>query len=116
LQPAPTTATAGIAVHLGGARRGSRTAEPRPDPRRSAPADSGIGRSARALLGAPGDSGPAGGAPTRSNGFLIQQMLAAMPELHGPPQGLPQTISAYQAHLAKRIHYSGPVRPVDLRV
>jgi hypothetical protein len=111
LQPAPTTATAGIAAHLAGARRGSRATEPRPDPRRAAPFDTDVGLPARAPHGEPGS-----GAPTRSNGFLIQQMLAAMPELRGPPQGLPQTISAYQAHLAKRIHYSGPVRPVDLRV
>jgi len=39
-----------------------------------------------------------------------------MPELRGPPADLRQTIGAYRAHLASRIHYSGPVRPVDLRV
>jgi len=64
--------------------------------------------------------GPAfgeGGAPlARSAGFAIHQLLAAMPELRGPPADLRQTIGAYRAHLASRIHYSGPVRPVDLRV
>jgi hypothetical protein len=66
------------------------------------------------------DRGPAfgeGGAPlARGAGFAIHQLLAAMPELRAPPAELRQTIGAYRAHLASRIHYSGPVRPVDLRV
>ena len=61
--------------------------------------------------------GDPGGAPrAHSAGFAIHQLLAAMPELRGPPADLRQTIGAYRAHLASRIHYSGPVRPVDLRV
>jgi hypothetical protein len=49
-------------------------------------------------------------------GFVIHQLLAAQPDLRGPPPDMPRTIAAYRAHLALRIHYSGPVGPVDLRV
>lgn len=49
-------------------------------------------------------------------GFLIHQLLSAEPELDGSAPDRRQTIAAYQAHLARRIHYSGPVRPVDLLI
>jgi hypothetical protein len=52
----------------------------------------------------------------RSAGFVIHQLLSAQPELRGPPAARAQTIGAYQSHIAKRIRYSGPVTPVDLRV
>jgi hypothetical protein len=52
----------------------------------------------------------------RATHFLIHELLAAAPELgRAPPSGL-QTVAAYQAQLLRRIHYSGPVTPVDLRV
>jgi hypothetical protein len=63
-----------------------------------------------------GGSGLDGAPLVRGAGFAIHQLLAARPELRGPPADLRQTIGAYRAHLASRIHYSGPVRPVDLRV
>jgi hypothetical protein len=47
---------------------------------------------------------------------MIQQLLAARPELGGAPANRQKTIAAYQTHLAARIHYSGPVTPVDLRI
>jgi hypothetical protein len=55
-------------------------------------------------------------APEHGAGFMIQQLLAARPELGGAPANRQKTIAAYQTHLAARIHYSGPVTPVDLRI
>ena len=52
----------------------------------------------------------------RSTGFAIHQLLSERPGLRGPGPGPAQSIVAYQALLARRVHYSGPVRPVDLRV
>lgn len=63
-----------------------------------------------------GGSDPGGAPLARSAGFAIHQLLATMPELRSPPADLRQTIDACRAHLASRIHYSGPVGPVDLRV
>ena len=68
------------------------------------------------VVASSGGSDLEGALLARSAGFAIHQLLAAMPELRGPPADLRQTIGAYWAHLASRIHYSGPVRPVDLRV
>jgi hypothetical protein len=47
---------------------------------------------------------------------LIHELLAAAPELASAPPSRTQTVAAYRAQLARRIHYSGPVIPVDLRV
>jgi hypothetical protein len=69
-----------------------------------------------AAAGEPGRRARAGVPLARSAGFVIHQLLSAQPELLGPPPGRAQTITAYQAHIAKRIRYSGPVTPVDLRV
>jgi hypothetical protein len=52
----------------------------------------------------------------RATSFLIHQLLAAAPELCTMPPSRPRTLAAYRAQLAQRIHYSGPVIPVDLRV
>jgi putative transposase len=52
----------------------------------------------------------------RSAGFTIHQLLAAQPELRARPASRPRTIAAYQAHLATRVRFSGPLLPVDLRV
>ena len=48
--------------------------------------------------------------------FLIHELLAAAPELGALPPSRLRTVAAYQAQLAQRIRYSGPVSPVDLRV
>ncbi len=67
---------------------------------------------------APPSAAPALVAPTfeRSAGFTIHQLLAAQPELRAPPASRTRTIAAYQAHLATRVRFSGPLLPVDLRV
>ena len=51
-----------------------------------------------------------------STGFLIHQLLADAPELDPPLPSRGTTHAAYQAHLARRIRYSGPVTSIDLRV
>jgi hypothetical protein len=48
--------------------------------------------------------------------FLVHELLAAAPELGIGSPSRRQAVAAYQAQLARRIHYSGPVIPVDLRV
>ena len=48
--------------------------------------------------------------------FLIQQLLAAAPELNAARPSRRATLAAYEAHLARRIQYSGPLTPVDLRI
>jgi hypothetical protein len=48
--------------------------------------------------------------------FLIHQLLAEAPELAAATPSRPRTLAAYQAQLAHRIHYSGPVAAIDLRV
>ena len=104
----------GIADSPATARRSAPPAVPvaRPLPQR---AHTAIRPPAAAATSSPG--GDPGGAPlARTVGFVIHQLLAATPELRGPPADLRQTIGAYRTHLASRIHYSGPVRPVDLRV
>jgi hypothetical protein len=98
------------------ARRTGLAAAPpatRPRPER---AHAGIGRPACDPAATPGGTALAGAPLARGTGFLIHQLLAAMPELRGPPPDLPRTLGAYRTHLASRIHYSGPVMPVDLRV
>ena len=52
----------------------------------------------------------------RTTHFLIHELLAALPELGTAPPSRPRTVAAYQAQLAQRIHYSGPVIPIDLHV
>jgi hypothetical protein len=96
------------------ARRSGPPAAPvaRPPPR---PDHAAIGPPERTVASL-GDNAPGGAPLGRTAGFAIHQLLAAMPELRGPPPDLRQTLGAYRAHLASRIHYSGPVRPVDLRV
>ena len=73
----------------------------------------------------PGPSATPGAAPTsalalpkleRATHFSIHQLLAAAPDLGRTAPSRPQTMAAYRAQLAHRIHYSGPVAPVDLRV
>ena len=85
---------------------------PRPPPQR---AQAASGPAAGAAT-SPGGSDRGGAPLARTAGFVIHQLLAAMPELRGSPPDLRQTLGAYRAHLASRIHYSGPVGPVDLRV
>jgi hypothetical protein len=52
----------------------------------------------------------------RGTHFLIHELLAAAPELGRAAPSGPRAVAAYQAQMARRIHYSGPVAPVDLRV
>ena len=107
---------ASIAGSIASAGRHRLAAEPSPPRPRPERTDACIGRPRREPA-APLDGPDLAGAPlARGTGFLIHQLLAAMPELRGPPPDLPQTIGAYRAHLARRIHYSGPIRPVNLRV
>lgn len=49
-------------------------------------------------------------------GFFVQQLLAAAPAHLGEAPAIHPVLAAYQAHLARRISYSGPVTPIDLRV
>jgi len=105
-----------IAERTAIARRRGPAATPAAVGARAAPAAAGLGPPARDSGARPWRPGPAGAPLARGTGFLIHQLLAAMPELRGPPPDRPQTIGAYRAHLASRIHYSGPVTPVDLRV
>jgi hypothetical protein len=51
----------------------------------------------------------------RATHFLIPELLAAAPEL-GRAAERAADRCRYQAQLMRRIHYSGPVTPVDLRV
>jgi hypothetical protein len=92
---------AGATAGLHGARTAPERARPQPRPAAPPPT------AAPPLVAPPSD---------RSAGFTIQQLLAAQPELRGPPASRPRSIAAYQAHLATRIRFSGPVTPVDLRV
>ncbi len=48
--------------------------------------------------------------------FLVNQLLAAEPELGAQAPRIATTLAAYQAHSTGRIGYSGPVTPVDLRI
>ena len=48
--------------------------------------------------------------------FLIHQLLAEAPELGRARPSGPRTLAAYQAQLAERVRYFGPISPVDLRV
>jgi hypothetical protein len=52
----------------------------------------------------------------RATHFLIHELLAAAAGLGMTPPSRSRTVATYQAQLARRIHYSGPVIPVDLRV
>ena len=52
----------------------------------------------------------------RTTHFSIHQLLAETPEFGAAPPSLPRTLAAYRAQLAHRIHYSGPIVPIDLRV
>ena len=52
----------------------------------------------------------------RVTSFMIHQLLAAAPELGLASPSRPRTLAAYQAQLAQRVRYFGPVLPVDLRV
>jgi hypothetical protein len=54
--------------------------------------------------------------PGRVTHFLIHELLAAAPELGSTAPSRARTVAAYRAQLAQRIHYSGPVIPIDLRV
>jgi hypothetical protein len=111
LQPPPPTLPASVAGGAALARRHDLAAEPSClRPRRASP-----GPPADAPAGALERTGSAI-ARAGGSGFVIHQLLAALPELRGPPPDMPRTIGAYRAHLALRVHYSGPVAPVDLRV
>jgi hypothetical protein len=85
----------------------ARTPRERTRPAAPAPAASRAAPAAPALVAPAFD---------RGTGFALQQLLAAQPELRGPPASRSRTIAAYQAHLTTRIRFSGPVMPVDLRV
>jgi hypothetical protein len=100
--------TVGFAGSPAASERLARPAPPRPErpPERSRP-------------------GPTSGAATgeiaaprleRATHFLIHELLAAAPGLGLTPPSRSRIVAAYQAQLARRIHYSGPVIPVDLRV
>ncbi len=52
----------------------------------------------------------------RGTHFSIHQLLAEAPELGRTAPSRPRTLAAYRAQLAHRIHYSGLIAPVDLRV
>jgi hypothetical protein len=51
----------------------------------------------------------------RGAAFHVQILLAQLQERSAPP-GRSCMLAAYRAHLAERIRYFGPLRPVDLRV
>jgi hypothetical protein len=87
----------------------------RPTSRRapSRPGATKTGSTATSATG-PAPDPPAAPGLARAH-FLIHQLLAEAPELAAPPSR-PRTLAAYQAQLAHRIHYSGPVAPIDLRV
>lgn len=52
----------------------------------------------------------------RATHFSIHQLLADAPELGRAPPSPLRTLAAYRAQLVHRIHYCGPIAPVDLRV
>lgn len=48
--------------------------------------------------------------------FLVNQLLAAEPELGAQTPRIATTLAAYQAQSSGRIAYSGPITPVDLSI
>lgn len=48
--------------------------------------------------------------------FLVNQLLAAEPELGAQTPRIATTLAAYQAQSSSRIAYSGPITPVDLSI
>jgi hypothetical protein len=69
-----------------------------------------------ATIAGAANAAPASPRLERATHFSIHQLVAETPELGRAPPSLPRTLAAYRVQLAQRIHYSGPIAPVDLRV
>ena len=52
----------------------------------------------------------------RSVGFHVHKLATPNAEHGALRPHLETVLTAYQAHLARRVRYSGPLTPVDLRV
>jgi hypothetical protein len=52
----------------------------------------------------------------RGLAFQVNSLLAQQSEHATPPRRHDVVLAAYQAHLAGRVRYYGPLTPVDLRI
>jgi hypothetical protein len=55
-------------------------------------------------------------APSHGAAFHAQQLSGPFPAQGAPPPHPAAILAAYHAHLAGRIRFYGPLRPLDLRV
>jgi hypothetical protein len=84
-----------------------------PDPHRPT---RGPGNGARApITPAPELSRSVAPSIDRAVAFEVHSLLAQQPERATPPRR-EIILAAYQAHLAGRVRYYGPLSPVDLRI